>query len=349
MIAVAASGSDGSGQPAELALAAGGGLRTPDSGTIAALERWCPGGVRTSVPLATLSRWRIGGPADCVVAPSGGEECRLVLDHCRAHAIRTIVVGHGSNLLFDDAGLRGVVVHIGQRMARVEIEGTLVWSQAGAWVPSLARRIGAAGLTGAEHLVGIPGTLGGLVCMNGGSLRRSVGEHVEEVTCVMPDGRLETFPREACGFAYRRSRFQTGGVLVVECRLRFPRGDSGQSRRRMLEIMASRRRRFPLRLPNCGSVFVSDPAMYETVGPPGAAIERCGLKGLRMGGAEISPLHGNFIVNLGGASSRDVLGLVHTIRNRVREETGFWMDCEVRHVDPDGVMRPAHEVEWQAT
>lgn len=260
-----------------------------------------------------------------------------------------MVIGDSSNLLFDDRGYRGVLVRIGPALSRVDIRDNEVTVQAGAWVPSVARRVGGAGLSGIEHIVGIPGTFGGLVCMNGGSLRQGIGDSIVEVTAIMPDTTVQHFHASVCGFAYRRSRFQETGVIVVEAKLALAQGDVSAIRRRMIEIMASRRRRFPLKLPNCGSVFVSDPAMYRHIGPPGAAIDRCGLKGTRSGNAQIAVEHANFIVNLGGARSREVLALIELARERVHAATGYSMDCEVRHVGPDGLVRPAHLVprhEW---
>jgi UDP-N-acetylmuramate dehydrogenase len=324
--------------------AASPSLCRPTEAMIAELRSLAQGHVHTDVDLAALTRWRIGGPADCCVSPGTIDACRAVVERCRDLGLRFMVIGDSSNLLFDDRGYRGVLVRIGPALGRVTIRGTAVTVQAGAWVPAVARRVGSAGLTGIEHIVGIPGTFGGLVAMNGGSLRQGIGDSIVEVTALVPDATLQRFEAGACGFAYRRSRFQESGHIVVEATLALAPGDVGTIRRRMIEIMASRRRRFPLKLPNCGSVFVSDPAMYQHIGPPGAAIERCGLKGTRIGNAQIAQAHANFIVNLGGARSSDVLALVDLARQRVLAATGFAMDCEVRHVAPDGRVRPAHMV-----
>jgi UDP-N-acetylmuramate dehydrogenase len=179
--------------------------------------------------------------------------------------------------------------------------------------------------------------------MNGGSQRKGIGEHLVEAVCLDAEGNRVVLSKEDCAFAYRRSRLQNLPLVVVEATFRFDRGDPARIRREMIGIMAARRRKFPIKLPNCGSVFVSDPAMYATVGPPGRAIDEAGLLGRRIGEAQISPRHGNFIVNLGAARSSDVLALIDLIRRTVHSRTGFWMDCEVRHVLQDGRLRPAHE------
>jgi UDP-N-acetylmuramate dehydrogenase len=195
-----------------------------------------------------------------------------------------------------------------------------------------------------QHTIGIPGTLGGLICMNGGSQRKGIGDNVEQVTVVEQDGTIKTYSKDKCGFAYRQSAFQKNEAIITDAVLVFEDGDKAAMRREMIEIMYSRRTRFPLKLPNCGSVFVSDPSMYSHIGPPGKAIEAVGLKGLRVGNAQSSPQHANFIVNLGDASSNDVLGVIRTIRMTVHEKTGYYMDCEVRYVAPDGNVYAAHEV-----
>ena len=298
--------------------------------------------VRTDVPLRDMGRWKIGGPADFVVEPRNEQALAGALRAIRATGVPYLIIGDGSNLLFDDGGFRGVVVHISRGMSAITIDGDVVTAQAGAWVPSFARRVGSAGLSGAEHTVGIPGTLGGLVVMNGGSQRKGIGDTLIEVVCLDMNGERHVLSRAECAFAYRTSALQSLPLVVVEATFTFVPGDPGKIRHEMIGIMASRRRKFPTKLPNCGSVFVSDPSMYDLVGPPGKAIEQAGLRGRRIGDAQIAHNHGNFIVNLGKASSRDVLALIGLIRQSVHDRTGFWMNCEVRHVSPEGSIQPAH-------
>ena len=325
----------------------GRGGATP-AGLFVALDRLCPGRVRRSVSLAGISRWQVGGPADLLVEPQSAEEISAIQRLCRSAAVPLLVVGDTSNLLFADEGFRGVMMRIGRRMAAVSIAGTTVTAQAGVWMPHLAAAVARAGLSGIEHTGGIPGTFGGLVMMNGGSQRRGIGEHVSRVWAVDERGEAVILSREDCRFAYRRSAMQDRAMAITAAELTLERGDAATIRRAIIGIMAARRRKFPLKLPNCGSVFLSDPAMYETVGPPGHAIEQAGLKGLQAGRAQISPLHANFIVNLGGATARDILTLIDIARARVFDRTGHWLSCEVRHVGRDGTLRPAHEVAGRA-
>jgi UDP-N-acetylmuramate dehydrogenase len=300
------------------------------------------GAVRRDVDLRPLSWWRIGGRARLLVEPAAAAEVAPCLGLLMEAGVPSLVIGDGSNLLFDDEGFDGVILRIGRRLGAMRTDGRRVVAEAGLWVPSFVRRLGHRGLSGLEHAIGIPGTLGGLVAMNGGSQRKNIGSVITRVRGCGLDGRPFERTHAECRFRYRGSTLQDDRLIVLETELELRPGDPAAMRREMLAILVERSRKFPRKLPNCGSVFLSNPAMYDVVGPPGAAIERAGLKGLRVGGAQISPIHANFIVNCGGARSDDVLRLVHRARSAVLEATGFAMDCEVRHVAPDGVVLPAH-------
>jgi len=306
-----------------------------------ALLRIDVGRVLRDEPLARHASWRIGGPADLLVEPSGIGQVANLVRFARQHALPLLTIGQGTNLLFDDAGVRGIVLKLGNRLARIEIAGQRILAEGGTWVPQLARQAMRAGLAGLEHTIGIPGTLGGLVLMNGGSQRQGIGDHVRRVWIVDRDGSERQLTRDECGFAYRHSALQGTGAVVVKAELVCPSGEVREIRRAMVADLRERRRKFPRKLPNCGSVFLSTSEMHATVGPPGRIIEEAGLKGTRIGQAEISRQHANFIVNLGGASSRDVLALIALIRRRVRERIGFDLCCEVRYVAPDGELMPA--------
>lgn len=296
-----------------------------------------------NVSLATLSRWRIGGPADIVVRPKSCEEAAGVLQFLNEIAMPYVIAGDGSNILFDDAGLRVPLVVISRAFDEfVDLGRGRIKAGAGLWVPTFVRKVISCGLKGPEHAIGIPGTLGGLIVMNGGSQRKGIGDQLVSVTVIDEAGKIKFMSREDCKFSYRQSALQNSGLLLAEAEFLYEAGDVSSLRRAAVATLAERKRKFPRYLPNCGSVFISDPRMYETVGPPGFAIESVGLKGHRIGDAEISPLHANFIVNRGQARSSDVLALIHLMRRKVLDETGFSMPCEVRHMTTDGTLRPAH-------
>jgi UDP-N-acetylmuramate dehydrogenase len=274
------------------------------------------GGTLFDAPLADHNSWQIGGPADLLIEPETIAQVARVVSFARRHEIPLMVIGQGTNLLFDDSGLRGIVLKLGERFSRVEISGNKIVAEAGAWVPGLARKAMLAGLSGLEHTIGIPGTLGGLVLMNN---------------------------HDECAFSYRRSALQGSGAVVVKAELECEKQEPQCIRRLMLEDLRERRRKFPRKQPNCGSVFLSTSEMHASVGPPGKVIEDAGLKGVRIGKAEVSHQHANFIVNLGGATSEDVLSLIAHIRKVVHERIGFELSCEVRYVSPTGDIIPAHQ------
>lgn len=299
--------------------------------------------IHLNVDLSRISRWKIGGVADCILCPHSTQALQHIMQLTRAEKIPTTVIGLTTNLLFDQAGIRALVIHLGNRFSRCTIDGNRVHAQAGVWVPGFARRVASAGLCGIEHMAGIPGTLGGLICMNGGSQQKGVGDHLVSVTAVDERGEARIYDRAQCQFAYRSSIFQSNRQIITEAVFNYDLADDKiQVRRQMKRILEERRRKFPQKLPNCGSVFVSNPALYSSLGPPGAVIEKCGLKGLVRGGAEISSLHANFIVNRGGASAEDVLYLIEHIRQTVLRNTGFDLVAEAKYVDAMGQIYPAH-------
>jgi UDP-N-acetylmuramate dehydrogenase len=293
-------------------------------------------------PLSDHNSWQIGGPVDLLIEPGSAEQVAAVVRFVNQFRIPLVVIGQGTNLLFDDAGLRGVVLKLGENFSAISIEGNRIIAESGAWVPGLARRAMRAGLSGLEHIIGIPGTIGGLVLMNGGSHRQGIGENVRRVEVVNPDGTIAWLDQADCCFAYRSSALQGTGAVVVGVELCCLPEKVAKIRQQMLMDLRERRRKFPRKLPNCGSVFLSTATMHATVGPPGRIIEEAGLKGTRIGQAEVSRQHANFIVNRGGATSSEILALIRHIRDEVKSQIGFDLQCEVRYVSPEGRVLPAH-------
>ncbi len=314
----------------------------PPQNQLSELAAMDVGHLAFSEPLSAHSSWKIGGPADLLIEPKTVEQVVTVIRYARQQSISLVVIGQGTNLLFDDAGVRGIVLKIGQKMAAHKISNTSIFAEAGVWIPLLARKAMLAGLTGLEHCIGIPGTLGGLVMMNGGSHRQGIGDSVVSVTIVDGDGQLQTLSQAECDFSYRHSALQNNDAIVVAVELQCEQGNMKEIRQKMLFDLRERRYKFPRKRPNCGSVFLSSSEMHDTVGAPGKIIESLGLKGRRIGEAEVSPQHANFIINLGGATARDTLFLIATIRQMVHAEIGFDLKCEVRYVSPQGKITPAH-------
>lgn len=295
---------------------------------------------RRDVPLRQCSTWRIGGPADFLVEPQTIEHVRDVVRITRRRRMPLVVVGKGSNLLFGDDGVRGVVLRMGSPMSQIHIDGPKVVAGGGVFTPRLARRTGSAGLSGLEHAVGIPGTLGGLIAMNGGSQQQAVGDVVDWVRFVDDQGRIGSLRGEQCCFVYRHSIFLERSAVVVEAGLTLTPAAAATVLRKMIGTLRVRRQRYPLDLPNCGSVFLSSPSFYEQFGAPGAFMDALGLKGHAVGDAAVSERHANFIVNRGAARAGDVIELIEFIRDTVRRRTDMTLHSEVRLVRPDGTITP---------
>lgn len=318
-----------------------------DENDIAELSSYCPDGIRRNVDLSKISRWKSGGEAALIVQPADAGQLQQIIRWFAIKGVQPLVIGQTSNLLFDDAGLNRPCIQITTRMSNIDIDGELVIADAGVWVPRFARTLMGRGLSGAEHVCGIPGTLGGLICMNGGSQRKGIGSSVTAVESIDMYGERHVRTASECGFTYRDSVFQSNDEIVTRAQLRFDLGGRAEIRKKMLKILSDRRKKFPLKIPNCGSVFKSNPALYNDLGPPGKIIESIGLMGMTVGSAVVSPAHANFIVNTGGATSSDILTLINDVSTKVKEATGYMLEAEVYYVSADGMKTPANLITGQ--
>jgi len=288
------------------------------------------------VKLSSLSQWKVGRISASLFEPTHYNELTSILRICSEENIPTLIIGNGTNLLFDDKGVSALIIKLGPKLSSIKHDGNSIQADSGIWVPKFSRTCAQLGYTGTEHTIGIPGTLGGLVCMNGGSKQQSISDYLVSVSCIDKSGNKEIFLKKDCGFAYRSSIFQNYKWIITSICFNFPCTNYMQARREMLYTLQSRRIKFPLKLPNCGSVFVSNPIMYEKLGPPGAIIESLNFKGMRIGDAQVSPEHANFIVNLGEATTQDILDLINKIYSSVYKEYNYKLKSEVRYVKPTG-------------
>ena len=290
-----------------------------------------------NLTMARVSNWKIGGIAPYIFYPKSLEELKAVKNVFEDLGIKVVYVSMTTNLIFEDGLFECVFISLIKLNTRIAKVANTVSVGAGVWVPHAARWLCKQGVSGFEHMCGIPGSMGGLVFMNGGSQRKSIGNNIISVTAYVNE-KLVKYSGHECDFGYRSSVFQGGGVILSAELDASLKRSSGEIRSEMLSILRSRRLKFPRKEPNCGSVFMSSPEMYEAVGPPGLAIEKVGLKGVSSGGAQISPLHANFIVNNGGARCTDILKLIELCADKVEEVFGFIMKPEVRLVRLNGVI-----------
>lgn len=287
------------------------------------ISRRVRGQILRDAPLAPRTAIRVGGPADLLVRPADPDALAELLRAVRALDVPLAVLGGGANTLVADAGVRGVVLRLPQDLAHERADGETLVLGAGAPTSRLWIRAHAQGLVGMEFVAGIPGTLGGAVAMNAGTRIGEMKDVVSRVELATADGAGFVEARDL-GFAYRTCRLPPGAVATrVELRLR--RGDVAESERVMQEDRERRRRTQPLDRPTFGSTFRNPPGDFA-----GRLIEAVGLKGHRVGNATWSDVHANFVVNLGGATARDVLALVHLARARVRDRFGVVLETEVR-------------------
>lgn len=307
---------------------------------IAELQQACPGRLRLNEPLAPHTTFRIGGLADAVLAPERAEDVQRALETVRQHGIPWMALGLGSNVLVADAGFRGLVIQIGKGLAAVREHADGWEVGAGLPTPLLARRTARCGLAGVHRLVGVPGTVGGGVYMNAGAHGQEFRQVVRSVTVVRADGQIEERSGEGIPWQYRSSGLRD--VVVIGADLRLTPADPGHLAAELAEHLQWRKAGTPFNEPCCGSVFRNPPQPLvlaaERGGEPrelrtaGQLIDAAGLKGLRVGGAEVSATHANYIVNAGGASASDVMQVIDTVRERVAQLFGITLELEVQLV-----------------
>lgn len=280
-------------------------------------------------PMARHTTFRIGGPADLLAQPSSEEELLLAMKLAEEQDVPVTVVGNGSNLLVRDGGIRGLVLLLGERFSGVSVEGEEIFAQAGATLAKLSAVAQRAGLAGLEFASGIPGTLGGGVAMNAGAYGGQLSDALVSAS-VLEDGAVRDFSREDMQMGYRTTRILKRGGIVLSARFRLTPDAPEAIGMRMRELNARRREKQPLELPSAGSTFKRPEGYFA-----GALIEGAGLKGVQLGGAMVSVKHAGFVVNVGGATARDVLELIVHIRKTVRAKYGVELETEIRVLGED--------------
>ena len=287
------------------------------------------GEVRFCEPMSRHTSLGIGGPADLMVFPQDEEDLRLLISRIHDEELPVMVVGAGSNLLVKDGGVRGVVIKLSRFRRLSPVHGGL-WAEAGVPLPALLKQGLDQGMEGYEFLYGIPGTVGGAVTMNAGTHEGETAPLVREVRFLTFKGELLEFKGTELQFDYRYCKLPPG--IVMGALLEMRSGNDEKIQQRVQRYRERRNATQPLNLPNVGSIFKNPRGDYA-----GRLVEEVGLKGEQVGGAQISKKHGNFIVNLGGATARDVLALIRRVGERVHREKGIDLELEVRIVGRDSV------------
>ncbi len=295
------------------------------------------GEIKRREPLSRHTSFAIGGPADVLAFPADRDDLILLLEAIKKRELPYFILGGGTNLLVRDGGFRGVVISL-RRMNSIRIESehrseggafVTVYAEAGAPLPALHFFAVEQALTGLEFASGIPGTVGGAVCMNAGTDAGEFGDIVDSVTFVSPDGRLLARSRDEMEFGYRTANIPES-FCVLDARIVLQRGDGEAIRARVKDLLDKRKQRQPLGLPSAGSVF-KNPQKEKA----GKLIETARLKGRTVGWAQVSEKHANFIVNLGKATARDVLELMDIVKRTVLDVHGVRLEPEIKIIGED--------------
>lgn len=289
--------------------------------------------IREREPLAPHTTFQVGGPADWLVEIRSGQQLSAVLAAARDAALPVTVLGGGSNVVVSDEGVRGVVLQL-RLTAITPVSATRVRAEAGVTMNGLVRWTIGRGLAGLEAWAGTPGTVGGAIYGNAHYAGRDIGERVVEARVVSQEGVLTTVKRGDLEFGYDTSRLQRTGEILVWADVAVSPGRPDDLRAVARASLAHRKLTQPLALPSAGCMFQNPVAGRDALPPgmpasAGALIDRAGLKGHRIGGAEISRVHANFFVNVGGATARDIWRLAETARSAVREQFGVELRAEV--------------------
>jgi UDP-N-acetylmuramate dehydrogenase len=295
------------------------------------------GEIQRDEPLSRHTSFAIGGPADIMAYPADRDDVATLLQQINRQHLPYFILGGGTNVLVRDGGFRGVVINL-KRMQQVAIEReyrsigglfAVVSAEAGALLPRVLAFAAEEGLTGLEFAAGIPGTIGGAVCMNAGTARGEIGDIIESVGLISPDGALLTKGRDDMRFGYRTSSIPVGH-LVLEVRMIARRDDREKIKGQVKELLDVRKQRQPWGLPNAGSMFKNP---HEE--SAGRLIEAAGLKGRTVGDAQVSEKHANFIVNRGRAKAADVLKLMEIVQQAVLDVHDVRLEPEIKIIGED--------------
>ncbi len=280
-------------------------------------------------PMSRHTTFRVGGPADVLFLPESEEQLLQALSIAREAGVPCFVIGNGSNLVVKDGGIRGLVIALGEGMAAIARAGKTLTAWAGASLARVSAYAQASGFSGLEFASGIPGTLGGGCAMNAGAYGGQLSDVLVDAR-VLLDGEVRTLTVEEMQMGYRTSLPLRRGGIVISARFALTPDDPEAIAARMRELNARRRDKQPLNYPSAGSTFKRPEGYFA-----GALIEQAGLKGKRVGGAQVSEKHAGFIVNTGGATAADILMLIGTVQDEVADRFGVRLETEVRILGED--------------
>lgn len=275
-------------------------------------------------PMSAHTTFKIGGAADILITVKSIDELQAAINACKASNLPVMILGNGSNLLVSDNGIEGAVITLDGDFKEITVDGDIITSGAGAKLSRLCSVALENSLTGLEFAYGIPGTVGGAMYMNAGAYGGEMKDVALSVTALTADGTIREVPAEDLQLGYRTSVFKTNGDIILFSKYKLEQGDQVAIKARMDDVMDRRKTKQPLEFPSAGSVFKRPEGAFA-----GTLIEQCGLKGKTVGGAQVSEKHAGFIINIGGATCDDVMGLVKIVQDTVKAETGYFLEREI--------------------
>lgn len=278
-------------------------------------------------PMSRHTTFRIGGPADYFAVPRSAEEIKDTIAICRQEGTPYYILGNGSNLLVGDKGYRGVVIQVYKNLNQIRTEGELIYAQAGALLSKIAAEALEHSLKGFEFASGIPGTLGGAVMMNAGAYGGEMKQVIESAVVMTQEGEIKTLSLEELDLGYRTSIIARNNYVVLEAVIRLTKGDAEEIRSYMEELKGKRVTKQPLEYPSAGSTFKRPEGFFA-----GKLIEDAGLRGFRVGNAQVSEKHCGFVINRGGATAAEVISLMEQVADKVEANAGVRLEPEVKRI-----------------
>ena len=282
-------------------------------------------------PMKNHTSFKIGGPAAALCVPKDRQQLRELVGFVQREGVDSWYIGNGSNLLVSDKGLNGVAILLDSSFdGEIELDGTVLLAPAGKKLSAVCAAACAAGLTGLEFAYGIPGSVGGAVYMNAGAYGGEMKDRLLWVEYLAPTGEIVRLEQEQLSLSYRHSRFMEEGMqgsCIVRAAFRLQRGEKAAIQSEMDRILNQRRQKQPLEYPSAGSTFKRPQGAFAA-----QLIDKCGLKGFTVGGAQVSEKHAGFVINTGKATCADVLELTRQVRECVQEKTGYLLELEVRQL-----------------
>lgn len=275
-------------------------------------------------PMAKHTSFRIGGPADVLAQPGNEAELAELLKRAAHHAVPVTLVGNGSNILVRDKGIRGLVIKLSNLFSSITVEGNVLTFGSGISLAMASKKAASLSLSGLEFAVGIPGTIGGAVYMNAGAYDGEMAKVVTSVQVMDRQGQSSQLKAEELDFSYRHTALQNSGLIVTSVTVSLQPSEAESIKAKMDDFSQRRIAKQPLELPSAGSMF-KRPVGYFA----GTLIEQTGLKGYTVGGAQVSTKHAGFVVNVGGATAKDVLQLIRDVQDRVLAAQGVQLEPEV--------------------